>query len=257
MTSPDPLRVEREADTITLTMANPSRRNAMSVRMLGELRNAVQEAGQSDASGVIIAADGPVFSAGHDLGELAQFDLEQTTEMLEICAGLMAAIHGVGQVVIARVHALATAAGCQLVAACDLAVAGESAEFAVPGGRGGWFCTTPMVEVGRSLPRKRALEMALTGDRIDATTALEWGLVNRVVPDAELEVATAALLERATHGAAHARAVGKPALHLQLGMGLDDAYTYATEIMATASQLPDAREMMTAFVEKRPPNYES
>ena len=257
MTASSPIRIERDGATVTITMANPERRNAMGVRMLGELREAIQDVGDTDATGVIVAAEGPVFSAGHDLGELAGFDLEQTTEMLEICAGLMAAIHGVGQVVIARVHALATAAGCQLVAACDLAVAAESAEFAVPGGRGGWFCTTPMVEVGRNLPRKRALEMALTGDRIDAPTAERWGLVNQVVPDGELVQATDELLSRATRGAAHARAVGKPALHLQLGMGLDDAYTYATEIMATASQLPDAREMMNAFVEKRPPRYES
>jgi enoyl-CoA hydratase/carnithine racemase len=158
-------------------------------------------------------------------------------------------------VVVARVHALATAAGCQLVAACDLAVASSSASFAVPGGGGGWFCTTPMVEVARSVPRKFALEMALTGDPIDADTALAWGLVNRVVPDDQLDDEVAELLARATRGSAISRAIGKPTLYVQLGLPLDDAYEHATDVMAAASQIDDAREMMRAFVEHRAPNY--
>jgi enoyl-CoA hydratase/carnithine racemase len=165
----------------------------------------------------------------------------------------MTTIHRMPQVVVARVHGLATAAGCQLVAACDLAVAAESAAFAVPGGKGGWFCTTPMVEVGRAVARKHALELALTGDAVDAATAAAWGLVNRCVPDDELDPAVDDLLARATRGSAASRAVGKEALYRQLGLPLDEAYDLAVAVMAGASQLPDAQEGMRAFVEKRPP----
>jgi enoyl-CoA hydratase/carnithine racemase len=167
----------------------------------------------------------------------------------------MTTIHQMPQVVVARVHALATAAGCQLVAACDLAVASRGAAFAVPGGTGGWFCTTPMVEVGRAVPRKIALEMALTGDPIDADTAATWGLVNRVVADDELDDAVADLLARATRGSVASRAIGKPTLYIQLGLPLDDAYEHATDVMAAASQIDDAREMMRAFVEHRRATY--
>lgn len=247
------ITVERTGPTVTVTMNRPERRNALGLDHLTELRDAFREAADGSASGVVLAGAGPVFSAGHDLGEMVGQDLDGIRRLLTVCTDLMATIHQMPQVVLARVHGLATAAGCQLVAACDLAVAAESAGFAVPGGRGGWFCTTPMVEVGRAVPRKRALELALTGDTIDARTAESWGLVNRCVPDAELDDAVSDLLGRATRGSPASRAAGKPALHRQLDLPLDQAYGLAVEVMAGASQLPDAQEGMRAFVEKRPP----
>jgi enoyl-CoA hydratase/carnithine racemase len=165
----------------------------------------------------------------------------------------MQTIQAVPQVVIARVHALATAAGCQLVASCDLAVAAESAGFAAPGGKGGWFCHTPMVAIARNVGRKRAMELALTGDVIDAGTALDWGLVNRVVPDAELDAAVADLLGRATRGSRASKAWGKHTLYAQLDRPERDAYALAVEVMAAASQTPGAQEGTTAFLEKRAP----
>ena len=150
-------------------------------------------------------------------------------------------------------HALATAAGCQLVASCDLAVAAESAGFAAPGGKGGWFCHTPMVAIARNVGRKRAMELALTGDVIDAATALDWGLVNRVVPDAELDEAVDDLMARATRGSRASKAWGKQTMYAQLDRPERDAYTTAIEVMAAASQIPGAREGMAAFLEKRAP----
>src|SRR5215471_6790634 len=156
----------------------------------------------------------------------------------------------ISQPVVARVHGLATAAGCQLVATADLAVAAASAGFAAPGGQGGWFCTTPMVAIGRNVGRKRALELALTGDAIDAATAAEWGLVNRVVPDDELDIAVIDLLERATRGSAISKGLGKQAFYRQIGLAEPEAYAYAIDVMADASQIPDAQEGMRAFLEK-------
>ena len=165
----------------------------------------------------------------------------------------MQTVQDVPQVVVARVHALATAAGCQLVASCDLAVAAESAGFAAPGGKGGWFCHTPMVAIARNVGRKRAMELALTGDVIDAATALDWGLVNRVVPDDELDAAVDDLMARATRGSRASKAWGKQTMYAQLDRPERDAYATAIEVMAAASQLPGAREGMAAFLEKRPP----
>lgn len=198
--------------------------------------------GGSDARGLVVAGAGPVFSAGHDFSDMAGADLAAMRRLLLTCTELMDALQSIPQVVVARVHALATAAGCQLVATCDLAVAAESAAFAVPGGKGGWFCTTPMVAVGRNLSRKHALELALTGDTIDARTAAEWGLVNRVVPDVELDAVVADLLDRATRGAASSKALGKQAFYRQIGMDQPQAYAYAVEVMAAASQTAEARE---------------
>jgi enoyl-CoA hydratase/carnithine racemase len=248
--------VERTDDVITITMNRPERRNALSRDHMEALTQAFVGAGESDARGVILAANGPVFSAGHDFADLAGAGLEDMASLLHTCIRLMDTMQSIPQVVIARVHALATAAGCQLVATADLAVAAEDAQFAVPGGKGGWFCTTPMVAVGRNVGRKRAFELALTGDAIDAETAADWGLVNRVVPAAELEAATLDLLRRATRGGRESKAVGKRALYQQLGLDQPDAYTLAIEVMAAASQLPDAREGVAAFLEKRRPEFD-
>lgn len=247
--------VEREGPFTTITMNRPQRRNALSLEHMRELTAAFVEAGETDARGVILAGNGPVFSAGHDFADMVGADLVAMRELLWTCTELMNTMHRLPQPVIARVHALATAAGCQLVAAADLAVAAEGAAFATPGGKGGWFCHTPMVAVGRAVGRKRAFEMAFTGDTIDADTALQWGLVNRVVPLDELESATLELLERATRGSAMSKALGKHALYEQLEMDQQQAYTYAVEVMAAASQTADGQEGMSAFLEKRPPKW--
>jgi enoyl-CoA hydratase/carnithine racemase len=247
--------VERRDDRTTITMNRPERRNSLSLDHLGALLTAFREVGDSDARGAVLAANGPVFSSGHDYGDMAGADLDQMRDLLRRCTDLMLTIQSIPQVVVARVHALATAAGCQLVASCDLAVAAESAAFAAPGGKGGWFCTTPMVAIGRTMGRKHALELALTGDPIDAATAAEWGLVNRVVPDGELDAAVADLLGRATRGSAASKAVGKRAFYTQIGMDLPQAYEYAIEVMAAASQTPAAREGIDAFLAKRKPTF--
>jgi enoyl-CoA hydratase/carnithine racemase len=246
-------RVERTGDTVCITMARPSRRNALSRDHLTELLAAFTEAGTTDATGIVLAGEGPVFSAGHDFADVAGRPLAEVRSLLALCTELMRTIQEVPQVVVARVHALATAAGCQLVASCDLAVAAESAGFAAPGGKGGWFCHTPMVAIARNVGRKRAMEMALTGDVIDARTALEWGLVNRVVPDAGLDTAVSDLLSRATRGSRASKAWGKQTLYAQLDRPERDAYDIAVPVMAAASQQAGAQEGMAAFLEKRSP----
>jgi enoyl-CoA hydratase/carnithine racemase len=245
----------RDETTVTITMNRPKRRNSLSQEHLAELLAAFREAGESDATGIVLAGEGPVFSAGHDFGDVAARDLTGVRELLRLCTELMDTVQSVPQVVLARVHGLATAAGCQLVGACDLAVAAESAGFALPGGKGGWFCHTPAVPVARTIGRKRLMEMALTGDVIDAATALDWGLINRVAVDDALDDAVADLLARATRGSRTSKALGKQTLYSQLDRPEQDAYSIALEVMAAASQLPAAREGMAAFLEKRHPDW--
>jgi enoyl-CoA hydratase/carnithine racemase len=247
--------VKRENDTVTITMNRAARRNALSADHLAELLAAFRDAGHSDASGIVLAGAGPVFSAGHDFADVAARDLAGTRDLLRLCTDVMRTIQSLPQVVIARVHGLATAAGCQLVASCDLAVAARSAGFALPGGKGGWFCHTPAVPVARVIGRKRLMELALTGDVIDAGTALDWGLVNRVVPDEQLDEAVADLLARATRGSRASKALGKQTLYAQLDRPEADAYTIALEVMAAASQTPAAREGIAAFLDKRKPDW--
>ncbi|HVK21784.1 MAG TPA: enoyl-CoA hydratase-related protein [Actinokineospora sp.] len=245
--------VERADRVVRITMNRPGRRNSLSADHLAELLAAFRSAGESDATGIVLAGNGPVFSAGHDFADVAARDLDGVRDLLELCTDLMRTIQSVPQVVIARVHGLATAAGCQLVATCDLAIAAESAGFALPGGKGGWFCHTPAVPVARSIGRKRLLELALTGDVIDAHTAESWGLINKAVPDADLDKAVDDLLSRATRGSDASRAVGKQTIYAQLDRPEADAYAIALEVMAAASQLAGAKEGMAAFLEKRSP----
>ena len=249
------IAVERSGPVVTITMDQPERRNALSLVHMRELIDAFTAAGQSDATGVILAATGPTFSAGHDFVDMAGADLAEMRRLLTTCTELMTTMQAMPQPVVARVHALATAAGCQLVATADLAVAADSASFAVPGGKGGWFCTTPMVAVGRAVGRKRALEMAMTGDAIDAKTAAEWGLINKAVPLEQLDLATADLLQRATRGSVLSKGIGKQAFYAQIDLDQPKAYAYAVEVMAAASQTADAREGAAAFLEKRPPKF--
>ena len=249
------LSVEVEDGIATVTMCRAHRRNSLSEDHLRELLAAFESIGKSNARGVILAAEGPVFSSGHDFNDMAGRDLDGMKSLLETCGDFMQLIQRMPQPVIAQVEGLATAAGCQLVASCDLAVAGESTRFQAPGGFGGWFCHTPGVAIVRAVGRKRALEMLLTGDSIDAHTAAKWGLVNRVVPDADVATETRALLERATRGSTSSKALGKRAFYAQADLDTAGAYVYATEVMAETSQSADGQETMRAFVEKRRPIF--
>lgn len=238
-----------------ITMNRPTRRNALSREHMLELIDAFQTVGRSSAKGIVLAGRGPVFCAGHDFADLVGADLESMRSLLQVCVELMQTIQSVPQVVLAKVHALATAAGCQMVATCDLAVAADSAAFALPGGKGAWFCHTPLVAVARSLPPKRALEMAFTGDEIDARTALEWGFINRCVPAADLDSAAEDLLARATRSTRFAKGLGKRTYYAQAALPQAAAYAHALEVMASHGQTEDAQERMRAFVEKRPPQF--
>lgn len=253
--APKHILVEREGDIVTITMNRPEKRNALSLEHMQELIDAFAEVGSSDAAGIMLAGRGPAFSAGHDFADMAGADLEHMRELLLTCTRLMQAMHAVPQPVLAKVHALATAAGCQLVAAADLAIAADSASFATPGGKGGWFCHTPLVAVARSIGRKRALELGMSGDTIDAATAADWGLINRAVPAADLDREAADLLARVTRGSRSSKGMGKHGFYQQIDLPEDQAYAYAVELMAATSQTPDAQEGMRAFLEKRTPKF--
>ncbi len=249
------IRLERDGTTLTLTLAAPAKRNVLALETMQEITRALEEAAPSDALAVVIAADGPVFSAGHNFTDMLGADEVAVRALFDICTNMMTLVQRLPQVVVAKVHALATAAGCQLVSSCDLAVAAESAQFQTPGGKGGLFCHTPMVGVARAVGRKKGLEMALTGDPISAQTACDWGLVNRVVPDDELDEATADLVRRATRGSAASKALGKQAYYAQVDMAQDEAYEYATGIMAAGAVSADGQEGIASFVEKRRPAW--
>src|SRR6202008_3487426 len=201
--------VERSGDFATVTMNRPQRRNALSMEHMRELIAAFGDLGESDALGIVLAGNGPGFSAGHDFAQVEGADLAAVPPRPAPCTELVTLMQQVPQPVVARVHGLATAAGCQLVASADLAVASEDAGFAAPGGKGGWFCHPPMVAIARNVGRKRAAELAMSGDVIDARTALDWGLVNRVVPADQLDSAVQELLERVTRGSADSKGIGK------------------------------------------------
>jgi enoyl-CoA hydratase/carnithine racemase len=182
---------------------------------------------------------------------MAERDVDGMRRLLGVCTDLMLTIQRVPQPVVARVHALATAAGCQLVATCDLAVAAEEAQFATPGGKGGWFCHTPGVAVARAVGRKQAIEMLFTGDPIDARTAFAWGLVNRVVPQADLVAETEKLARAASRGSTASKALGKRVIYETIDRDVESAYARACDAMATSAVTDDGREAMRAFLEKR------
>ncbi len=246
---------DRVDDIVTLTMNRPERRNALSLTMMNALITEFRSVAESDARGIVLAANGPVFSAGHDFADMAGKDLGELRSLLLTCTELMTLVQEVPQPVIAKVHALATAAGCQLVAACDLAIAVDTAGFALPGGKGGLFCTTPLVAVARNISRKRAMEMAMTGDPIDAATAADWGLINRAVPTNELDAAVNDLIRRATRGSAFAKAMGKTAYYAQVDLDQPKAYAYAVEVMAANAATHDGQEGIASFIEKRRPQF--
>lgn len=240
-----------EGDVAVITLTNPARRNVLAGPVMEGIIEALEKIGKSDALGVIIAAEGPAFSAGHDFTDMAGAGLADAQELFAVCERMMTLIQEIPQVVVAQVQGIATAAGCQLVASCDLAVASDQASFQTPGGKGGLFCHTPLVAVARAIGRKKALEMALTGDAIDPETACAWGLVNRVVPHEELESATRDLMKRATRGSAYAKAQGKSTLYDQMEMNQSDAYAVAGAVMAAGVTSEDGQEGIASFMEKR------
>ncbi|MCY4174763.1 MAG: enoyl-CoA hydratase-related protein [Acidimicrobiaceae bacterium] len=239
---------------VTITLNQPERRNCLSSELLGELEHALRSVGaDGEVAGVVLAANGPVFSSGHDLAEMAQMTHAELQGLFTQCTDTMVAMSEIPQVVVARVHALATAAGAQLAASADLIVASTEAGFATPGGKGGLFCHTPMVALARPIGRKRAAELALTGDTIDAATALDWGLVNRVAPPERLDEVTMELLSRATRGSRHAKGVGKQTLYAQMDLPVGEAYKLAVDVMAAKAAAGDGAEWPKAFTEKRRP----
>lgn len=246
------LLVEIENNVAVITLNRPSRRNALSLNLMHELIDCLEEAGADiSVSAVILAASGNVFCSGHDLSEMVGRSAHDYREIFEVCTKLMAKIQSIRQPVIAEVQGTATAAGCQLVATCDLAIAAEGATFATPGVRIGLFCTTPMVALSRAVGRKRAVEMLLTGEPIDANTAAEWGLVNRVVPAAELSAATRKLACRVSEASPFVVSIGKQAYYTQIDLDQQKAYAYAKEVMTTNALAADAQEGISAFLEKR------
>jgi enoyl-CoA hydratase/carnithine racemase len=252
------LLVEADDGIAVVTMNRPDKRNALSLEMMREL-TAVFEGIGADATlkVAILRGVGPAFSAGHDLRELLERSVAEYRTTFDACVRLMETIQAIPQPVIAEVAGVATAAGCQLVATCDLAVASTAATFATPGVKIGLFCTTPMVALTRAIGRKRAMEMLLTGTPIDAVTAADWGLVNRVVAAEQLERATRELAARIASAAGFVIGLGKAAFYAQIDLDQPKAYAYAKEVMSMNALAEDAQEGMGAFVSKRAPAWKT
>jgi enoyl-CoA hydratase/carnithine racemase len=252
------LLVRRDGPAARITLNRPEKRNALSLELMRELIGALAEASADPgARAIVVAGAGPAFSAGHDLSEMVGRDAGFYDELFEVCAELMETVHRVPQPVIARVHGVATAAGCQLVAACDLAVAAEEARFATPGVKIGLFCSTPMVPISRAIGRKRALELLFTGEPIDARTAADWGLVNRVVPAERLDEAVAELVAAIARYSPLTIGIGKEAFYAQVDRDEHGAYEHTKAVMAANAQTADAQEGMGAFLAKRPPAWKN
>ena len=249
----DNICFETEPQLAVVTLNRPNRRNALSLELMLELLDCLERIRlDSELRAVILAAAGKTFCSGHGLSAMVGKDINEYRRTFEVCCDLMTKIQSIPQVVIAEVQGVATAAGCQLVATCDLAIAGEEASFATPGVRIGLFCTTPMVALSRAIGRKRALEMLLTGDMVPAATAAEWGLVNKVVPAARLREETRTLALRLAQASPVTLAIGKQAFYTQIDLDQSKAYAYAKEIMTMNSLAADAQEGISAFLEKRP-----
>jgi enoyl-CoA hydratase/carnithine racemase len=239
-----------------ITLNRPEKRNALSLELMQELIAALRESSrQPSTRAVVIDAAGPAFSAGHDLAEMVGSGEAFLGQLFATCTVMMETIHALPQPVIAKVHGVATAAGCQLVAACDLAVAAEGTRFGTPGVKIGLFCSTPMVPVSRAVGRKRAMQMLLTGEPIDADTALDWGLVNQVVPADQLDSAVQRLTEAIARSSSYTVATGKHAFYDQIDRAEPDAYEHTKTVMTENALAHDAQEGMTAFLQKRSPNW--
>lgn len=256
-TDPQPLLLlDRRDGVVTLTLNRPQRYNALSERLLGELQSAVGGLAEDPrARVVVLAGAGPAFCAGHDLKEMRALGRDGHERLFTACSRLMLSLVRLPQPVIARVHGIATAAGCQLVATCDLAVASSEARFATSGINVGLFCSTPGVALSRNLARKHAFEMLVTGDFIDAESAARVGLVNRVVAPETLDAAVEALAARITAKSPLAVATGKRAFYRQIELDLEAAYEHAASVMVENMQAADAAEGIDAFIEKRKPTW--
>jgi enoyl-CoA hydratase/carnithine racemase len=254
---------ERFGSIVMLTLNRPATRNSLSEAMIGGLHAALKEiADDNNIRALVIAANGPAFSAGHDMKELtarrndADRGRAYFAQIMNACSAMMQAIVHLPQPVIAAVQGIATAAGCQLVASCDLAVASEAASFATPGVDIGLFCSTPMVALSRNVPRKQAMEMLLTGEPIAAAAARDIGLVNHVVPAGTERDAAIALAQKVALKSAYTVKLGKSAFYRQAEMSLADAYRYAAEVMTENMMAGDAEEGIGAFIDKREPKWQ-
>lgn len=246
------LLLEHEGPLAVITLNRPQRRNALSLELMQELIDCLDTVGKDQAVRVVIlAAAGKVFSSGHDLSQMVGKDINYYRNVFDVCTELMTKVQSIPQPVIAEVQGIATAAGCQLVATCDLAIACEEAAFATPGVKIGLFCSTPMVALSRAVGRKRALQMLLTGDMVPATIAAEWGLVNNVVPATELKTETRTLANRIAQASPLTVGIGKQAFYAQIDLDQPKAYAYAKEVMSMNSLAADAQEGISAFLEKR------
>ena len=250
------LLVEDALPAVLITLNRPEQRNALSTPLMQELTEELdRQSARPEVRVIILRATGPAFSAGHDLKELVDRTLEEEQEIFAVCTRLMETIQRIPQPVIAAVQGIATAAGCQLVATCDLAIAAEEARFATPGVRIGLFCSTPMVAVSRNIGRKRALEMLLTGRPIDASTAADWGLVNRVVPAGQLDSTALELANEIASSSPLTLRIGKHAFYEQIDVGQGEAYRLMSQTMAENAMTCDAQEGMSAFLQKRRPTW--
>jgi enoyl-CoA hydratase/carnithine racemase len=250
----DYLVVEDALPAVRITLNRPQQLNALSTGLMRELIEALDRQGaRPEVLAIVLQGAGRAFSAGHDLKELLGRSLDEEREVFQTCERLMEKVQAMPQPVIARVHGIATAAGCQLVATCDLAIAAEDARFATSGIKNGIFCYTPMVAVSRNIGRKRALEMVLTGGFIDARTAADWGLVNRVVPADRLDAAVQELVDQLAALSPHALRSGKRAFYEQVEKDQAAAYELMTEAISCNALSQDAQEGMSAFIEKRKP----
>jgi enoyl-CoA hydratase/carnithine racemase len=248
------IRYEEEGAAAIVTLNRPARRNALSLGLMLELTACLEEIGRRRAiRAVILGAAGTVFCAGHDLGEMGGRDLNEYRRIFDACTELMTKMQSIPQPVIAAVQGVATAAGCQLVATCDLALAAETAAFGTPGVKIGLFCTTPMVALSRAIGRKRAMQMLLTGEMIDARTAADWGLVNSVVPAADLAAESRKLAAQVAEASSLVVALGKQAFYTQIDLDQPKAYAYAKEVMSMNALAADAQEGIAAFLGKRLP----
>jgi len=248
------IQLETGGPVAVVTMNRPHKRNALSLAHMRELIRALRGIAQAgEAAVVILRGAGPAFCAGHDLSEMVGAEPAFYRELFDTCTELMDTIQSIPQPVIAQVHGVATAAGCQLAATCDVVVAGASAQFATPGVKIGLFCSTPMVALSRAVGRKKAMEMLLTGEPISAQEALVHGLVSRVVPDEELEAETRRLAHKIAQASPYVVALGKQAFYRQIELPQQHAYAYTKEVMTLNSLAADAQEGMGAFLEKRAP----
>ncbi|MEN8239835.1 MAG: enoyl-CoA hydratase [Actinomycetota bacterium] len=248
------VRLEVDGPIATITLARPEKRNALGLEFMRSMIEALHDV-PDEVGVVILAAEGKAFSAGHDIKEMMDRNDGYYTELFDTCETMMKTIRDLPQPVIAKVQGIATAAGCQLVATCDLAVSSDTAWFATPGVKIGLFCHTPNVAVSRAVGQKRAMQMLLTGEPVPSATAVEWGLINQAVPADDLDDAVLDLAEKVLQYSKSTIALGKSTFYEQEGLPIDDAYAVASPVMARSAGNEDAQEGMGAFLDKREPQW--